>query len=475
MDPVLSKWNKLNQEQRAKLLDSLDPADKQSMIAYLIDKGGADFLLGHFGREKQILEHGFNEELNTVLWLAGRGFGKTFSLTWNLLKVIEHYWHIPLYIGVVNKNHQDVMDINLRGESGFIGCLSQLGYKIAFTDKEFKRKAVKIRVSTGSAWVEFTNGTRVSFYSAQKPDAFAGRQFHALAFDELALYEKGEDIWKMTSFTVRLPEINPFRLIATTPRPKKFMRDLVKEPKTRVITGNLYENKSNLAPAFVEQMLNMFDGTRLGKQEIYGGFLDDNPDALWDLDMIEDQRRPKFEGDLEQNLESLDLHRTVIAIDPAMSSGENADETGIVVAGKTVDSEGKEHVFVIEDASGKYSPEKMSQKVAELYYKYRVDRVIAEKNQGGDLVESTLRTSCPHIPYSSVWAKKGKRTRAEPIAALYEQGKVSHIGHFPKLEDQMLLYSPDNYDGSPDRLDALVYALTELMLSNQSSFYVIDY
>jgi phage terminase large subunit-like protein len=243
-------------------------------------------------------------------------------------------------------------------------------------------------------------------------------------------------------------------------------RDLgVRRPGRRRDTGTTYENRANLAPGFFQSIVSRYEGTRLGRQELEAELLTDTPGARWSWQTLENCRRERAPDDLQ---------RIVIAIDPAVSSREGSDETGIIVAGK--DGRGRGHVLA--DLSGRYSPIEWARIAIGAYYEHSADRIVAEVNQGGEMVEATLRTIDPNVSYSAVHASRGKYTRAEPVAALYEQGKVHHVGTFPKLEDQMTSYIPDidrDKMGSPDRLDALVWALTELLVTAEPYVGLMQY
>jgi predicted phage terminase large subunit-like protein len=258
----------------------------------------------------------------------------------------------------------------------------------------------------------------------------------------------------MLMFGLRLGQ-HPRVVVATTPRPTKLVRSLLaREGRDVVVTrGSTYENRSNLAPGFFSQIVAKYEGTRLGRQELLAEVLTDTPGALWTLDSIDAARRERLP----------ELQRIVVAIDPAVSTGEGSDETGIIVAGKDERGAG----YVIEDLSGRYDPAGWARTAIAAYGRHGADRIVAEVNQGGDTVENTIRTIDSSVPFTAVRASRGKYTRAEPIAALYEQHRVHHVGTFPELEDQMTGFTADldrSKFGSPDRVDALVWALTELMV-----------
>ncbi len=242
--------------------------------------------------------------------------------------------------------------------------------------------------------------------------------------------------------------------MTTTPRPVRVVLELLADPATVVTRGRTLDNAPNLDPATLRFYLNRYGGTRLGRQEIDGELLDDVPGALWTRDRIDELRMTA----------APELGRIVVGIDPAVSSSEDADETGIVVAARGVDGQG----YLLADLSGRYSPDGWARRAVEALRSWGADRIVAEVNQGGDLVESMIRTIDPGSPYRGVHASRGKRTRAEPVSALYEQGRIHHVGAFPALEDQLCAALPDGGSGPDDRLDALVWAFTELGLTGSS-------
>jgi phage terminase large subunit-like protein len=257
----------------------------------------------------------------------------------------------------------------------------------------------------------------------------------------------------MLMFGLRLGD-DPRAVVTTTPRPTKLIRALIADPKVVTTRGATAENRANLAPAFLDQIVKRYQGTRLGRQELDAELLDDMPGGLWQRGIIDATRTstaPQFS-------------RVVVAIDPAVSASEHADETGIIAAGR--DSNG--HGYVLADASGRYAPAEWARIAIAAYGARQADRIVAEINNGGDMVEATLRMIDPNVPFSAVRAARGKVARAEPVAALYEQGRIHHIGVFAQLEDQMCSFTSD-FDRttagySPDRVDALVWAFTELLV-----------
>jgi phage terminase large subunit-like protein len=301
------------------------------------------------------------------------------------------------------------------------------------------------------------NGAIATLYSADEPERLRGPQHDAAWCDELGSWRYPE-AWDMLMFGLRLG-VDPRVVVTTTPRPIDMIRELVADPKVAVTRGVTAENRANLAPNFLAQIVRKYQGTRLGRQELEAEILEDLPGALWSRGMIEGTRKRT----------SPDLVRVVVAIDPAVSSGENADETGIIAAGK--DDSG--HGWVLADASGRYQPAEWARIAIATYRAHAADRIVAEVNNGGEMVEATLRMIDPNIPFAAVRASRGKATRAEPVAALYEQGRIHHLGAFPQLEDQMCGFArnsresldPRSSGPSPDRVDALVWAMTDLFVA----------
>jgi phage terminase large subunit-like protein len=300
------------------------------------------------------------------------------------------------------------------------------------------------------------NGAVATLFSADEPERLRGPQHDTAWCDELASWRYPE-AWDMLMFGLRLGTA-PRVVVTTTPRPTMLLRELVADPAVVVTRGTTYENRANLAADFLGQIIRKYHGTRLGRQELEAELLEDLPGALWNRGMLEAVRARAAPA----------LIRVVVAIDPAASSTEDADETGIIVAGKDQYGGG----WVLADASGRYSPLEWAKIAIAAYRAHSAERIVAEVNNGGDMVEATLRMIDPSVPFAAVRASRGKVTRAEPVAALYEQGRVHHLGVFPRLEDQMCAFSADLRESvkvrsagrSPDRVDALVWALTDLLV-----------
>lgn len=306
--------------------------------------------------------------------------------------------------------------------------------------------------------ITWPNGAIATLYNATEPDQLRGPQHDAAWADELAKWQYAQATWDQLQFGLRLGD-NPRSIVTTTPRPLPIIKKMVGDTKSVKLTkGATWDNSANMPASFFREIEDKYAGTRLGRQELEGEILDDIPGALWTRESIDLHRlRP---DDLP------DLERIVIAVDPATSSNEHSDENGIVAVGLARDADGYARGYVLEDGSLRGNPDEWARKAVQLYRKYSADRIVAEKNQGGEMVESVLRSVDRSLPITLVHASKGKHVRAEPISALYEQGRVHHAGRFDKLEDQMCLFSIDNIrdanTGSPDRVDALVWGLTDL-------------
>lgn len=304
--------------------------------------------------------------------------------------------------------------------------------------------------------VVWPNGAIATIYSGYEPDQLRGPQHDSAWCDELASWQYLQETWDNLQFGMRLG--NPRLCITTTPKPKALLKRLLQralsaEDSGVVLTsGSSYENAANLPDAYYAEVIAPYEGTTLGQQEIYAHLLDEAPGALWTRDTLTKCRVATHPV----------LRRIVVAVDPAASQTEDSSETGIVVCGLADNG----HAYVLSDLSGRISPDAWARRAVIAYHDHKADRLVAEHNNGGQMVEHTIRTVDPNVAYRHVWASKGKHTRAEPVAALYEQGKVHHCGEFTALEDQLCTWVPG--DDSPDRLDALVWALTELMLGNQA-------
>lgn len=302
------------------------------------------------------------------------------------------------------------------------------------------------------------NGAAATLYNAVEPDQLRGPQHDAAWCDELCKWRYQQETWDQLEFGMRTGK-NPQKLISTTPRPTMLLKAILRDKGTVITRGSTYDNVANLAGKFLERIKAKFEGTRLGRQELDAEVLEDLEGALW--------KRSNIDANRIQLHELPPLKRIVVAIDPAISSNENSNETGIIAAG--LDERG--HGYVLDDISGVYTPDEWAREAISLYRARRADRIVAEKNQGGEMVENTLRSVEFGIPYTPVHASKGKFVRAEPVSSLYEQGRIHHVGSFPLLEDQQCAFTVDynrkEMGNSPDRVDALVWAFTELMVEGE--------
>ena len=408
---------------RTTILSQLSPEQAETLL----------FDWAYWARPEQLPPTG---SWRVWLLLAGRGFGKTRSGAEFVRARIGTGQ--ARRVALVGPTAADVRDVMVEGNSGLLAIAPD-------TDRPLYEPS-KRRVT-------WDNGAIATLFSADEPERLRGPQ-HDLAWcDELAAW-RYPAAWDMLMFGLRLGG-DPRAVVTTTPRPARLIRELLADPKVVVTRGRTLDNAGNLAPGFLDQIVRRYEGTRLGRQELDGELLEDVPGALWQRGTIEAARLAVLP----------ELARVVVAIDPAAASGEHADETGIVVAGRDAAGQG----YVLADASGHYAPAEWARTAVVAYHTHHADRIVAEVNNGGEMVEAVLRTVDANLPFGAVRAARGKVARAEPVAALYEQGRVHHLGALPQLEDQMCAFSGDfdrNAAGySPERVDALVWALTELLVA----------
>jgi predicted phage terminase large subunit-like protein len=297
--------------------------------------------------------------------------------------------------------------------------------------------------------VTFRNGVLGFLYSAEEPERLRGPQHHHAYCDEIAVYSDPKALFDNLRFGLRLGD-TPRIIATTTPRAgHKFLIAMIADPLTSVSRGSTRANRANLPAAVLADFERIYGGTRIGRQELEGELLEEPEGALWHGAQIEALRVRV----------APDLVRVVVGVDPSVTSGPNSDEVGIVVAGLGADG----HGYVMQDLSGRMSPDDWAQRVVTGFDRHEADKIIGEANNGGDLIESVIRTVRRNVAYEKVHASRGKITRAEPVAALYEQGKVHHVGGFAALETEMTTYVAGE-SASPNRMDALVWALSFLML-----------
>jgi phage terminase large subunit-like protein len=401
------------------------------------------------GRPEQLAPAG---DWDAWVILAGRGFGKTRAGgEWTKGEIESARCG---RFALVGPTAADVRDIMIEGESGIMSLYAH------------RPRAERPEYEPSKRRITWPNGAIATAYSAEEPDRLRGPQHDGYWADELAAWKDPGAAWDQLQFGLRLGR-KPRGVITTTPRPIPIVRRLVADPGVVVTRGSTYDNATNLAPTFLQAIRRAYEGTRLGRQEIDAEILDDNPGALWKTSRIDDLRV----------LVAPELARIGVGVDPAVTSDESSDETGIVVAGVAecrCKGDPELHGFVFDDVSGIYTPDGWARAVAHAYHQHQADRVVPEVNNGGDLVISNLLTlGDPDLAIvqgpngrPGVHASRGKQTRAEPVAALYEQGKVHHVGALPKLENQMAQWNPLADRKSPDRVDALVWVLTWLMLTD---------
>lgn len=363
--------------------------------------------------------------------LAGRGWGKSRTgAEW----VKEQVYAGHKRIALLAPTAADTRDTVIEGESGLLSVFPP---------------SQRPRYEPSKRRVTFHTGAIATAYSADEPERLRGPQSDAAWIDELAAFNHPRDALDMLMFGLRLGK-DPRAIVTTTPKPLQVIRDLVASYSTCVTRGSTYDNRPNLAPAFFEQILSRYEGTRVGEQEIRGVLLDEFEGALWTRDMIESSRTRSVP----------EMTKTVVAVDPAVSASDSSDFTGLAVCG--LGEDGK--AYVLYSISVKLSPDGWAKRAVGLYHEYECAAIVAEKNQGGAMVESTLRTQDGRVPIKLVHATKGKRLRAEPVAALFEQERAKLAGSFETLELQMSTYLGEPGEDSPDELDAMVYGLQELML-----------
>ena len=366
------------------------------------------------------------------LLLAGRGAGKTRSSAEWVRKQVE---------------------------TGRRRCIGLVGP----TSDTLRRDQVAAIIACSPPWnapqyepsqrrIIWPNGATAYALSSEEPDRIRGLNLDAAWVDELCSLSNQADVWSNLQMALRVPGPkgdDPQMVISTTPKRQSLLKAIMADGATVITRSTTWANAANLSEGTLTHLRSTYGGTTLGRQELEGEILDDVDGALWSRSML-DEGRVK---------EKPDLRRIVVAIDPAGSSGSKSDETGIIAAGLGPDG----HGYVLADASGKYTPEGWARAAIWLYRCLEADRIVCETNYGGAMVQATLRAVDRNLPIRLVQASRGKAVRAEPIVAFYEQRRVHHVGNLPGLEDQLCGWNPTSGDKSPDRLDALVWALTDLM------------
>ena len=394
------------------------------------------------------MEHQLPPEGNWRTWviMGGRGAGKTRAGAEWVRSMVEgdtpYDEGRARRVALVGETVDQVREVMIFGDSGILKCSPP--------DRRPTWQATRKRL----IW---PNGAEASVHSAFDPEGLRGPQFDAAWVDEMAKWKKARDSWDMLQFALRLGD-RPQVCVTTTPRNVGVLKGLLKLPSTVTTHAPTEANAANLAGSFLEEVRRRYAGTRLGRQELDGVLLSDAEGALWTGEMLENCHQPVV----------AEFDRIVVGLDPAISSGRSADECGIVVVGAVM--QGPPQMWkaqVIADASVKGArPSEWAAAAVAAVETWQADRLVAEVNQGGQMVGEVVRQIDPMVPYRAVHASRGKVARAEPVAALYEQGRVSHAANLTALEDQMVQMTRRGYvgDGSPDRVDALVWALHELMI-----------
>jgi phage terminase large subunit-like protein len=410
-------------------------------------------LLGHWLMrcgEKQRPPSRFDPSWTTWLFLGGRGAGKTRAGAEWIRDMVQGApgCEPPVRsIALVGESFADVRDVMIHGPSGIMAVHRRRADRPTWT--AYRRR------------LDWPNGAVAYAFSAEDPDSLRGPQFEAAWSDELAKWRYAQDTWDMLQFGLRLGT-GPRQVVTTTPRPLPLIKQLLADPMVRVTRAATADNKEHLASSFLDTIVARYAGTRLGRQELEGELIEDRPDALWTRDLIESCRVGAAPP----------LVRVAVAVDPPASSSRTADACGIVAAG--LDAAGTAYVVADHTVSG-LTPQGWAGRAVALYRALEADALVAEVNQGGDMVASVLREVDPGVPVTQVRATRSKYVRAEPVSVLYEQGRVRHVGAHPALEDEMCDFGPTGLTGnrSPDRLDALVWALTHLMLTAQPRVRVL--
>lgn len=376
------------------------------------------------------------------MFLAGRGWGKTLTGAYDIVQYC--LLNPDVICGIVAPTFGDLSKVCFNGESGIINIID----RGLLANKGYNKSAAEIT---------FYNGSKIIGFPAIEPDRLRGVQFHRVWCDELASWRYRETFDNLM-MALRLGT-NPKCVITTTPRPLPIIKELFKRDDVKKISGSTFENEDNLAKSTIAMLRDRYEGTRIGQQELYAEILEDIEGSLF--------KRANIDANRVKDLTNIQMGKIVIAIDPAVTSHADSDETGIVVVGRGTDG----RYYVLDDRSGVYTPDDWIKKAIALYYEYEANYIVAEVNNGGDLIERLLRVSDLKVPYKAIRSSKGKMLRAEPVSSLYEQNKVSHVGYWKDLEEQMCQYTGNSVN-SPDRLDALVFGVTSLMSSGQAVFKI---
>lgn len=410
---IIADLAKLPPSRRQTVIDSLTPQEL-AQLAYHWPS---------WARPEQLPP---SDDVQKWLMLAGRGFGKSRTGSEFVRHAVENQG--VKRVALIGRTAADVRDVMVTGRSGLLSVCPPWNMP---------------KYESSKALVTWPNGAVAKMYSGDKPDSLRGPEHEVAWLDELAAYRYAEDTWSNLLFGLRIGK--PRLIATTTPKNTPLIRQLISDKTVTVTKGTSYDNRANLPQSFFDEIIKRYEGTRLGRQELYAELLADSEGALWKRDTIESSRVSQVPT----------LKRVVVAIDPSVTSSDESAETGIIVAG--VDGE---QFYILADNSLRGTPHQWAMAAVSAYKLHKADRIIGEANNGGDLIEANIRTVDKNASFKKVHASRGKAIRAEPIASLYEQGRVHHVGYMAELEDQMCSWQPGEV--SPDRLDAMVWALTEL-------------
>lgn len=412
----LSRKNRaMNNSDRKKLLSEL----KQKAIKILSSKS-KKYDWSTKARKEQLLP---DSDWKTWLILAGRGFGKTRAGAEGVKQLVEMGYK---NIGLIAETAQEVRRVMLEGESGLLRIYCEQDRPTYFPSRNL---------------LLWKNGAKAMLFSSESPESLRGPQFDAVWIDELAKFRNAQECWHQVSMCLRLG--SPKMIVTTTPKPIKLLKELMLRKDVHITRGSTFDNKANLSADFISNISEAYENTIFGQQELYGEFIDENS-SFW----------TEF-----QYCSSLpEMEEVIIGIDPAVTSNQKSDETGIIVAGRA-----GEKYYVLEDLSTKAKVSDWIKMAIEAYYTYSASRIVVEVNQGGDFIRELIREVDPMVELEEVRAISSKKCRAQPVAIMYQQGCVYHTKSFKQLESQMLSFGCDNSNsGSPDRVDALVWCLTKL-------------
>jgi phage terminase large subunit-like protein len=410
---------------RAQILAALESLTNQEAEAILYD-------WPTWARPEQLLPGG--DWWRNWLILAGRGWGKTRTGGETIRALIDQgYGRIAL----IGQTAADVRDVIVEGESGILASSPPWARP---TYEPSKRR------------LTWPSGAIATTYSGDEPDQLRGPQHDAALCDELAKWKYPQDAWDNLQMGLRLGQ-RPLAAVTTTPRPLPIIKAIAADPQTVVTRGSTYDNAANLPQSTLDYLKRKYEGSRLGRQELYAEILDDAPGALWKREQIDADRVTEIPG----------LQRTIVSVDPSATGGENSDECGIVAAALGEDGAG----YLLEDRSVRAMPDEWAKEAVALYHKLGANLIVAEANQGGEMVRQVLKAVDRNVPVKLVHASKSKQARAEPISVMAEQHRIHHVGNFGALEDELCQWVPGTGQASPNRLDAYVWAFTDLMIDGK--------